>query len=84
MVSRGDTIETTTGDQNAEVMAALIEKEIESKPEGRYFHRLHIVLLLARGMSCKEVAKLFGEPLRSVQRWGEKVNQGGLEALKPG
>jgi len=67
---------------NAEMVALQIENEIKSSPQGRYFHRLHLILLLARGIKCTEVAKLFGEPLRNVQRWAKEFNELGLEALK--
>lgn len=68
--------------QNAAMVALQIEDEIKSHPQGRYFHRLHVVLLLTRGIKCAEVAKLFGEPLRNIQRWAKEVNEQGLEALK--
>jgi transposase len=67
---------------HADLVATIIEEEIQSKPEGRYFHRLHIVLLLARGMTCQEAAKIFSEPVRTVQRWAKELNEGGLDALK--
>lgn len=67
---------------NAEIVALQIEDEIKSNPQGRYFHRLHLILLLARGIKCTEVAKLFGEPLRNIQRWAKEFNEHGLEALK--
>jgi transposase len=68
--------------QNAEMIALQIEDEIKSNLQGRYFHRLHLVLLLTRGIKCSEVADLFGEPLRNVQRWAKELNEHGLEALK--
>lgn len=68
--------------EHADLVATMIEEEIQSSPEGRYFHRLHIVLLLARGMTCKYVAEVFGEPIRTVQRWAKELNEGGLDALK--
>lgn len=68
--------------QNAEMVALQIEDEIRSNPQGRYFHRLHLVLLLSKGIKCSEVAELFGEPLRNIQRWAKELNEHGLEALK--
>jgi transposase len=66
----------------AETIALQIEDAIKSNPEGRYFHRLHLVLLLAKGKKCSEVAELFCEPLRNVQRWAKELNEHGLDALK--
>jgi transposase len=68
--------------KNAEMVALQIEDEIKSNPQGRYFHRLHLILLLTKGIKCAEVAKLFGEPLRNIQRWAKEFNEHGLEALK--
>ena len=68
--------------QNPEMVALQIEDEIRSNPHGRYFHRLHLVLLLTRGIKCSEVAALFGEPLRNIQRWSKELNEHGLDALK--
>ncbi len=68
--------------KNAEIVAEQIRDEIQNSPEGRYFHRLHLVLLVARGMTCNMVAKLFGEPLRTVQRWAKELDEEGVDALK--
>lgn len=67
---------------NAEMVALQIEDAIKSNPEGRYFHRLHLVLLLAKGKKCSEVAELFCEPLRNVQRWAKELNEHGLDSLR--
>lgn len=66
---------------NPEFVAAQIEEEIHKRPEGRYFHRLHIVLLLARGFSVQKVAELYGESVRTIQRWAKAVNTYGLRGL---
>jgi transposase len=68
--------------KNAEVIAMQIEDEIKSNPHGRYFHRLHLILLVTKGMTSQAVAQLFGEPLRNVQRWVKEFNEIGLESLK--
>lgn len=67
--------------KNPELIAAQIEEEIRKRPEGRYFHRLHIVLLLARGISVQKVAELYGKSVRTVQRWAKAVNTHGLHGL---
>lgn len=50
--------------ENPGVMSIAIRQEIERSDESRYDHRLHGVLLVANGQSCREVALLFGEDLR--------------------
>jgi len=64
------------------VMRIAIQQEIGRSEESRYDHRLHALLLLAAGHSCREVAALFGEDDTTVQRWVHRVQQGGLQALR--
>ncbi len=64
------------------VMRIAIQQEIGRSEEARYDHRLHALLLLAAGHSCREVAELFGEDDTTVQRWVHRVQQGGLQALR--
>ena len=54
--------------KDAEIMRLAIQQEIERSDESRYDHRLHGVLLVASGHSCGEVAQLFAEGVRTVQR----------------
>ena len=64
------------------VMRIAIQQEIGRSEESRYDHRLHGLLLLAAGHSCREVAELFGEDDTTVQRWVHRVQLGGLGALR--
>jgi len=68
--------------RNAEIVAAQIEEEISAKPEGRFYHRIHLILLMTQGMTCEAVASLYKRPLRTVQRWVKELNDGGLDALR--
>lgn len=70
--------------KNAEIVAAQIEDEISAKPEGRFYHRIHLMLLMTQGMTCEAVANLYKRPLRTVQRWVKQLNDGGLDALRDG
>jgi len=63
-------------------MRIAIQQEIGRSEESRYDHRLHGLLLLAAGHSCREVAQLFGEDDTTVQRWVHRFEQGGLGALR--
>jgi transposase len=64
------------------VMRIAIQQEIGCSEDARYYHRLHGLLLLTAGHSCREVAELFGEDDTTVQRWVHRVAQGGLQALR--
>lgn len=70
--------------QIADIAAARValQHEIGRSDESRYHHRLHGLLLLASGYSCREVAELFGEDETTVQRWVHRFEQGGVQALR--
>ena len=68
----------------ADVTRIAIQQEIARSEESRYDHRLHGLLLLAAGHSCRQVAGLFGEDDTTVQRWVRRFEQGGLWALREG
>ena len=58
-----------------------LQDEIHRNKDARYDHRLHAVLLVARGNSCKQVAEDLGDSLRTVQSWVNAFNKDGLEGL---
>jgi len=70
--------------EDAEVMRIAIQQEIARSEESRYDHRLHGLLLVSGGQSCRQVADLFGEDGTTVQRWVRRFEQGGLDALREG
>lgn len=69
---------------DAEVMQIAIRQEIDRTDESRYDHRLHGVLLIASNHTCTEVAKLFGEDRRTIQRWVKRFETGGFATLREG
>src|ERR1700736_3784820 len=66
--------------EDAERMRIAIQQEIGRSEESRYDHRLHGLLLVTAGHSCREVA----ENGTTVQRWVSRFEQGGLDALREG
>ncbi len=68
----------------AEVMGMAIQQEIQRSEESRYDHRLHGLLLVAGGQSCRQVARLFDEDPRTVQRWVRTFEQRGFAGLREG
>jgi transposase len=70
--------------ENAEMIRLAIQQEIGRSEESRYDHRLHGLLLVTTGQSCREVARLFGEDATTVQRWVRRFEQSGLEGLREG
>jgi transposase len=70
--------------EDAEVMRIAIQQEIGRSEDSRYDHRLHGLLLVTAGQSCRQVAELFGEDGTTVQRWVRRFEEGGLEALREG
>lgn len=70
--------------EDAEVMRLAIQQEIGRSEEARYDHRLHGLLLVSAGQSCREVARLLGDDASTVQRWVGRFEAGGLDALREG
>ncbi len=69
---------------NPEIMRIAIQQEIARSDESRYDHRLHGLLLVSNGQSCQQVAELFGEDRRTVQRWVKRFAAQGLDGLREG
>ena len=67
-----------------EVMRIALQQEIARSDESRYDHRLHGLLLVTGGQSCQQVADLFGEDRRTVQRWVNRFETQGLEGMREG
>ena len=70
-------------DDAGEMLLAL-QDEIRRSEEARYDHRLHGVLLVARGMNAPRVARLLGDGVRTVEYWVERFNQDGFAGLVEG
>ena len=58
-----------------------LQEEIRRSDEARYDHRLHAVLAVAHGMSCRAVSEMFGDSQRTVQYWLNRFQQEGLAGL---
>lgn len=69
---------------DAEAIRLAIQREVARSENSRYHHRLHGILLLTAGLSCREVAVLLGENSTTVQRWIRRLSHGGLAALREG
>lgn len=69
---------------DADVMRIAIQQEIGRSEEARYDHRLHGLLLVCNGHSCTQVAQMFGEERRTVQRWVKRFDTHGFEGLREG
>src|SRR6266404_4156877 len=61
-----------------------LQDEIRRSEESRYDHRLHGVLLVAQGLTCPEVARLFGDAPRTVEYWVGRFQSRGLAGLAEG
>jgi transposase len=63
-------------------MQIAVQEEILRSEESRYDHRLHGILLVCSGLSCNEVAKLFGQSPRTVQYWVSRFEDSGFAGLQ--
>lgn len=69
---------------DAETFIAAIQDEISYAPEGRYYHRLHVVLQVLKGASCYEAARIYEHSPRSVEYWVKRLKTKGLAGLREG
>jgi transposase len=72
----------TISDQEEMILA--LQDEIRRSPDARYDHRLHGVLLVAEGMSCRAAAKALGDSPGTVVNWVRRFEQRGFGALSEG
>ena len=67
---------------NARETNRVLKAEIRRTQQGRFQHRLHCVMLVCAGKSCREVASLFGDSTRTVQYWIKRYNENGINGLR--
>ncbi len=67
---------------DADVMEIALQNEILRTEEARYDHRLHGVLLVCKGFSSYEVAKMFGQSSTTIQRWVRSFQKSGFAGLE--
>lgn len=66
---------------DAETVILILQDEIRRSYEARYDHRLHAILMVAQGMSCRKVAELLGDSPRTVAYWVNRFEAEGLSGL---
>lgn len=64
-----------------ETVIFILQEEIRRSYEARYDHRLHAVLIVAQGLSCRKTATLLGDSPRSVAYWVNRFEAEGLSGL---
>jgi len=72
------------GIADAETFIAAIQDEISRTLEGRYFHRLHVVLYVLSGASSYEAARMYGDSPRAIEYWVHRLITRGLAGLYDG
>lgn len=66
---------------DAETVILILQDEIRRSYEARYDHRLHAILMVAQGMSCRQVANFLGDSPRTVAYWVNRFEAEGLSGL---
>jgi transposase len=69
---------------DAEIFKAAIQDEISRTSEGRYFHRLHVVLHILDGASSHDAARLYGDSPRAIEYWVNRLTSKGTSGLLDG
>lgn len=68
--------------KDAQIMRIAVQQEILRSEESRYDHRLHGILLVCSGLSCTEVAELFGHGRRTIQYRVRRFEESGFAGLE--
>jgi len=68
--------------QNPETEILTLQNEIRRSEESRYDHRLHGVLMVARGLSAPEAASLLGDAPRTMELWIHRFQKEGIKGLQ--
>jgi transposase len=61
-----------------------IQEEIHRSDDSKYDHRLHALLLVTQGMSCRQVAALMGDAPRTVAYWIQRFKESSFSGLIEG
>ena len=61
----------------------LLEKELKSTKDAKWYRRLKIIQLSSRGETVGQLAKRFDVCQATVRAYIKRYNSGGLETLKP-
>lgn len=59
-----------------------LKDEIGKTPDPRYLRRLHALLLVRQGLSCRSAAAVLGESPRTVAYWVNRFRKEGLRGLR--
>lgn len=70
----------TVSDPDLAVLA--LQDEIRRTEESRYDHRLHGLLLVSQGVSCRQAALYLGDAPRTLESWVRAYEAHGLAGLK--
>lgn len=69
-------------DRPEEASRDLLRAQILGSPEARTQHRIHAVLLVAGGLSCRAAAKLLGDSPRAVEYWIKRYKTDKIDGLR--
>lgn len=58
-----------------------IRAQLRASSQVRRLHRLHAVLLVAGGLSCRQAARLLGDSPRSVEYWAHRYISDNVNGL---
>lgn len=58
-----------------------LRAQVRGSPQARLQHRIHAVLLVAGGLSCRRAAMLLGDSPRAVEYWVNRYNANKIDGL---
>jgi transposase len=68
--------------ENCHAVVLELQACLHRSKDSQYEHKLHAVLLVAQGLSCRKVARLFADTSGAVERWVKRFRVAGLSGLR--
>ena len=68
--------------KNRETYIEKLQEAIHKNPEGRYQHRLHVILVVLQFQNIEYAANLYQEPKRTIQYWMQQFLSKGVDGLR--
>jgi putative transposase len=66
----------------SQTLSCALRVELQQSEKARFLHRLHCVILVGQGYSCRNVAKCFDADSSTVARWTRHFKGVGTDGLR--
>jgi len=68
--------------RSRQALNQLWEDETRMTGNLRFVHRLYCLRAIAQGLSCAQVAGIYDESTRTIERWAQRFDSQGVEGIR--